>query len=132
VGVRVRNIGTRPVDQSVSVDLFASADEMLDGADAAVATATVRLKLKPGRSKSVRLTFTSPQRLAEQPYHLLAVVDRGGAVVEADETNNVAASAGVVRISPGFMDLAATLPAVPPAALGTEADATAADATAAV
>ena len=60
----------------VKVSLFASADAVADaGTDPQLATQTKKLKLKPGKSKTLKFKFTYPGTLPDGAYSLLAVAD---------------------------------------------------------
>lgn len=109
LAVRVTNAGVETFSGPVTVRLVASADGAVDGADAEVATRTVKLSLKPGRAKSVKFKFTYPAGLPDGSYSLLAQVDPDGSASQTPKTDDVA-PAGQVTIAAPFVDLAAAFP----------------------
>jgi hypothetical protein len=111
--VRVSNTGQAAMKSPVGVELFASSDADVDASDVLLKTGRKRLRLAPGRSAGMRLRFAYPDDI-DGPRFLLARVDAGGVVSEADEANNVAASAAPVTVARPFVDLAATFPSVEP------------------
>ena len=107
--VRVTNQGAAPAAGPVAFAVVASADPFLDPDDATVATVTRPVKLLPGRSKNVKLSFNVANTVPQGSYLLLVRADAAGAVTERVEFNNVAASAVPVTIAPPFSDLAASI-----------------------
>jgi hypothetical protein len=110
VSVLVTNNGTAALNGPVTVSLFASADDALDGADAAVAApVTKRLKIAPGASKTVKLKVTTLPTVADGAYRLVAQTTAdAGVTVGAD------ASDTTVNIAAPFVDLSGSFPTSPP------------------
>jgi glucose/arabinose dehydrogenase len=106
--VRVTNAGTARVSGPVTVTLFLSADAALDAPDAAAVSKTMRLRLAPGASRVLRMRFIHPPA-GDGDYLLLAQVDSADAVEEADESNNVAASAAPFPLQAPFINLSGSL-----------------------
>ena len=92
--VAVSNLGTDLLTGFVTVNVYVSADGVLDGGDVLTGTAQKRVKLRPASPKpanfKVKLTYPA---LPDGSYQLLAKVDPDNALGEATESNNVAASA---------------------------------------
>lgn len=119
--VRIINSSTdTALDRApVTVRLFASADATASADDAAIATVTKNLRLRPGKAAKFNVGFTYPTISTDGAYNIIAVVDPAGTVAEANESNNAAAFAAPVTIAAPFVDLtpafAATVPATLPA-----------------
>lgn len=109
LGVNVTNSGDAPVRANVVVRLFASADGVLDGADAQLVEQTKRLNLKQGKSRRIPIRVRDvPGGIPQGTYRLLAFVDATNVVPEDNDLNNTIASQGSISIGPAFVDLAAT------------------------
>jgi hypothetical protein len=88
----VVNAGNVAVKASVPVAIVASpGDQTLGNGDTTIATPTVKMSIKPGASKNVKLSFTLPATgLTPGTYSLLAVLDAGGTLpTEKNAANNV-------------------------------------------
>jgi hypothetical protein len=99
--VSIANAGPSAIARVAEVNLYLSSDPVLDGADTLAGSATSLLRLRPGRSRAVRLRFNSPTLGGN--YFVLARVTVLGVVdgvVEADASNNVAAAAAPLAVSP--------------------------------
>lgn len=91
--VVVTNLGTEPIDTTVLINLHASTDQALDDADPIVATVpNVRLRLKPGQSRTLRVRFVLGQDLSPGNHFLLADVDAANVAAETIDQNNLAAT----------------------------------------
>jgi hypothetical protein len=99
VTVVLTNQSAQLVSGPVSLSLYVSGDEALGTGDAPVAQATKNLKLKPGRSKKVRMRVASFPAVTDGSYRLLAQV------VAPDGTANLAAAPSAVTIAAPFVDL---------------------------
>ena len=87
----VANQGNRAAPKgTMTLDLYASADRALDGGDQLLASVTVKVKAKPGKTKKYKFKKVVCPVLAAGDYYLLAVVDSGGNIAEHNETNNIA------------------------------------------
>jgi Tol biopolymer transport system component len=113
---RVTNGGPAAVDVTVAVRVVASADGVVDAGDADVATfEDVRVKLKAGKAKTLKLKlglFASPP---DGSYLLLAQIDSQNVLDESNEADNTGATATAVTIAAPFVDLQP----VPAESLGT-------------
>jgi uncharacterized membrane protein len=101
--VAVTNMSSDRVAGPVTIGLFLSADSTLDANDAAVMSSVRRLKLKPGRTKTVRMKVRTFPAVADGAYHLMAQVTGpagGGAV---------ASGAPVLTVAAPFVDLTGSL-----------------------
>ena len=107
--VRVVNAGTAAFSGPVELRLLVSSDATADGGDSPLVDRTVKLSLKPGKSKSIKFKFVYPSGLPSAAYTVLAQLDPGAVAQELPKTDNVAA-AGQVTIAPPFTDLAASFP----------------------
>ena len=107
--VRVSNAGPATVGAAATTALYLSTDPFLDPDDVQVAALPRTLRVAPGRSRMVPISFTYPEGTAAGSYHLLAWADAAKAVPERDETNNVAASAAPVAVGPASRDFTATI-----------------------
>jgi hypothetical protein len=98
----VSNAGNAPAAGPVEVRLYLSADARLDASDTAAGVVPAhRLKIAPGRSQTVMGHLAVPASMTPGLYYVLAVVDSSNAIVEIDETNNVAASAAPISVVAG-------------------------------
>jgi hypothetical protein len=107
VSIQVVNVGDMPaVTRAAGVQLFASADDQLDGEDRLLTTASLgSLNLRAGRSKSVSVSFAYPSDVSDGAYRLIAVVDPQNVLAEAGTENNTAVSARSVVVARPFIDL---------------------------
>jgi hypothetical protein len=127
VYMTLSNIGNdEALNRHINVSFFLSLDGKLDGGDVLIGENDNRLiNLRPGDTDGQFYTATNvPFGTAPGMYHLLSVVDSGGAISEGDESNNVI-DGGLIKVLPIQVDLAAvftksTLPDVAlPGAKGT-------------
>jgi subtilase family serine protease len=112
--LRITNAGQTAVAGAADLGLYLSGDAYLHPDDTLVATLPRKLRLRPGASKTIRLPFTFPQSIAAGNYHLLAWADAAKAVVERNEGNNVAASAGQVALAEAQRDFSVSVTGVAP------------------
>ena len=109
----VTNNGSADASGPMDVTLFASSDGILaDGS--VITTAHVKVKLKAGKSKKIKLKFAFPSTLADGSYTIFAGINSSGSIAETD-TSNDAVTGPVVTIAAPFVDLTSTLTA--PAAI---------------
>jgi len=114
IGVDVNNAGNADVKGPVIVQLFASADGVLDAGDTMLSEQTTKLVVSAGRSRHVPIKLRTPvPNIAEGSYRLLAVVDATNTVPEDNEGNNIVASTGSIAIGPPFVNLTATSVTLP-------------------
>lgn len=107
--VRITNSGNATFSGTVDVRLLVSADATVDSGDTEMVTKSLKLKLKNGKAKSVKLKFDYPSGLADGSYKVLAQVDPSGIAAQAPKTDDVAV-AGAVTIAAPFVDLSTTFP----------------------
>ena len=101
VSVLVTNDGQTPLNGPVTVRLFTSADETLDGADAPIGLpVTKRLKIAPGASKAVKIKVSTLPVVSDGQYRLIAqTLAESGVNVGTD------ASDSTLTIAAPFVDL---------------------------
>jgi hypothetical protein len=94
VKVTVSNVGVAASSGPVKVKLYASKDGVFDPAsDILLDVGETHGKLKAGKSDVMTFKLDLPKSLKSGHYVLLAVVDPGNNVREANESNNVAQGA---------------------------------------
>jgi len=98
VAVEVANAGTAAASGRATVQLYASADGVVGAGDYLLGQRTVRIYLQPGRAATYWLRTRVPANIPAGNYNVLAVVDSGNAIAEADETNNTDAAANQAAI----------------------------------
>lgn len=106
--VRLTNGGASPLNGVTSVGLYLSTDDFLQPDDPLVAMVPRNLRLKPGASKTIKLSFPLTDTIAAGSYRLLAWADSGKTVAETNEANNVAVGPTAVTIGPAARDFSAT------------------------
>jgi len=104
VEVVVTNQGGDPAIGKIDIDLYASlGDIVLDGDDTLLASLTGQaVKLAPGQSKTYKARVTVPAGGPAGDYYLLADVDTGGAIPDADPGNNVGAGDASLELAYRF------------------------------
>jgi Tol biopolymer transport system component len=114
--VVVANAGNQPVPRRsrMTVSLWLSQDGLFDSSDTLLVRQTKAFKANPGQGKRFTMKFVYPSVSASQQYQVLAVADETGTIVESREQNNVGSQP--VIVAPPFVDIAATVGAVPAAA----------------
>lgn len=101
VSVLVSNTGGSVLDGPVTLRLFASADETLDGADAPIGLPlTKRLKIAPGSSKAVKMKVDTLPAVPNGNYRLIAQT-----LAPAGVSTGTDASDSTVTIAAPFVDL---------------------------
>jgi len=104
--VTITNGGTEIASGAIKIELLASTNSVLDGSAVAIGSFGVKkLKLKPGASMTVPVSFTWPTSLATGSYFTLVSADSTNVIGETNETNNVAASASAVSVTAASIDL---------------------------
>jgi len=92
------NEGTTSIIDTVRLNVYASADRVLEkGTDALLGTVTVKLKLRPRRSKSIRLSGLPVPVLPAGAYHIIVESNATNAAAGMNENNNNAGSAGTIN-----------------------------------
>jgi len=105
--LQINNAGTAPATGPITVSLFASSTQMLEGATKII-DVPVNLKLKSGASTKLKLNFTYPTSLVNGSYSILASIDSGNAIAETSKLDNLAVSSPVT-IAAAFVKLSGTL-----------------------
>src|SRR5262249_47763181 len=93
----VQNAGTAPAGAS-STRYYLSLDTLKDGADLLLLGSRAVPALADGATSTDSVTVTIPPAATAGLYFLLACADDQGAVAENNETNNCAASSGVMDL----------------------------------
>lgn len=106
--VRITNSGVDRFRSDANVTLFLSTDATVDLLDAGLVIKNVRLNLKEGQSKDIRLKFDYAEN-AGGTYFLLTRIDPGDPALEASAANNTAAAVSTVNVLPRTIDLAGTI-----------------------
>ena len=88
----VRNAGNVAAKGSLPLRLLASADNVLDAGDAVLAPLTMKLNVRAGATKVLRLRFPMPA-LTPGSYFFIADLD-AGSLPERNDSDNVAVSPG--------------------------------------
>jgi len=109
IPVAVTNSGNTDIDAVMMLDLHASADQDLGPGDTKLGAISVRVKLAPGETADYAFSKIDLPLLPAGDYFLLVHVDAWDVVAEADEANNVGASAGTVEWQQPAPDLGATV-----------------------
>src|SRR4029079_11343131 len=89
------NRGTTPAG-SVSFRILLSADQLLDASDFPLFTGT--RTVSGGETITETVPVTIPANAPNGQFYYLLQIDPGNTLVEANETNNVSASAGKVDV----------------------------------
>jgi hypothetical protein len=98
IPVTVTNGGNVNANASLTVAL-AARPAAGGGADVPIPTNAVKINLKPGASKTLKLKITTPDALpAGAIFNFVATVDSANAVAEKDETNNDALSGSAFTV----------------------------------
>jgi subtilase family serine protease len=97
IGNTVVNKG--PLTVSVTVGFYLSSDDVLDGGDALLGTRAVTA-LAPGASSAASKVLTIPANTTPGVYRAIVRADEGGALAEADESNNLRATGPITVASP--------------------------------
>ena len=84
------NIGNRDAS-STYVGFYLSDDDTYDEGDTQLKQSSTG-KIKVGRSKSIKLSYSFPVGQTATNKYIIAVIDGGNSVAEIDETNNIKAS----------------------------------------
>jgi TolB protein len=114
--VVVANSGNQAVPKRsrMTLSLWLSQDALFDSSDTLLVRQTKPFQAKPGQAKRFNMKYVYPTVSASQQYQLLAVADETGTILESREQNNVGSQP--VLVAPPFVDIAATVGAVPAAA----------------
>jgi len=83
----INNVGNRDAS-STYVNFYLSDDEAYDEGDTPLKQSSTG-KIKVGRSKSIKLSYTFPVGQSATDRYILVVIDGANSVAEIDETNNI-------------------------------------------
>ncbi|HEU4369130.1 MAG TPA: S8 family serine peptidase, partial [Methylomirabilota bacterium] len=108
VATSVKNQGGAAAAGPFNVTVYLSTDATFDGGDVAIGTRVVNT-LAPGATSLGTVMVTILPSQAQGAYFLLVRADAGGVVPEADETNNVKASAKAFIVGTDLLPTAAPL-----------------------
>jgi len=93
VPVILTNAGNSTASGLVTMDLFASTDNVIGGADdVLLTTVTKRIKLRNGKPRPIRVNFLVPTNLPAGSYFIATAVDTTNTIVESHDDNNTAVS----------------------------------------
>ena len=93
VPVILTNAGNSTASGLVTMDLFASTDNVIGGVDdVLLTTVTKRIKLRNGKPRPIRVNFLVPTNLAAGSYFIATAVDTTNTIVESHDDNNTAVS----------------------------------------
>ena len=92
VPITIVNNGNVPASGIITIDLFASGDNLIDAGDLPLASVTKKIRLRNGQSRPIRVSFVVPANLTAGEYFVTTNVDSAGVIQESDETNNTAVS----------------------------------------
>ena len=115
VSVRVTNSGDAITTGTTSIRVLFSNDDIVDGADLIVGTINAKINLKPGASRVFSGRFNFPTTSTSGSFRLLAEIDAGSTISEANEINNLAVGSQSVTIAPPFVDLRGSIGKLPSA-----------------
>jgi hypothetical protein len=93
VPVLLTNAGNIPAAGTITIDLFASGDNVIGGADdVPLATVTKRIRQRSGRPRPIRVSFLLPSNVAPGSYFIGTSVDTTNTIQESHDDNNTAVS----------------------------------------
>ena len=98
VSVEVTNGGAGAASGWATLQLYGSADGVIDGGDYLFGERTYRVYLGAGQARAYWVRSQAPADIPAGNYNVLALVDSGNTIAEADETNNTDAAANQAAI----------------------------------
>ncbi len=98
IPVAVTNGGAGTASGLATIQLYGSVDGVIDGGDYLFGQRTCRISLTAGQARTYWLVSQVPADIPAGNYNVLAVVDSGDTIAEADETNNTDAAANQAAI----------------------------------
>lgn len=113
LSIRFNNQGNERLTGTVPVTLRLSRDRAFSDDDLPVANLAARLTLLPNAARNLTLSFTYPVGELSGQFFLVARVNQGKVVSEANVINNLAAAPSAVSLRPAFVELTGELVAVP-------------------
>jgi subtilase family serine protease len=98
IPVQVTNGGAGTVSGLATIQLYGSADGVIDPGDYLFGQRNYRILLQAGQTGTYWIGSQVPADIPVGNYNVLAVVDSGDTIAEADETNNTDAAANQAAI----------------------------------
>ena len=98
IPVQVTNGGAGTASGLATIQLYGSVDGVIDGGDYLFGQRTCYISLVAGQARTYWLVSQVPADIPAGNYNVLAVVDSGDTIAEADETNNTDAAANQAAI----------------------------------
>ncbi len=96
--VLVTNTGKAPAMGTMTLDLYASANQTLEeGTDTKLGSVTVAVKLAPGAARAFSFSAIAAPDLPAGPYYLIADVDSGHNITKAGSDKDLAVSTQTVE-----------------------------------
>jgi hypothetical protein len=112
--VTVTNTGDETIRGRTPVELFLSLDHQFDGGDTLITNSSAKLRLAPGKSKTLKLKFRAFPSVPTGAYHLIARINSDGAIPDAVPDNNISVDEeDHVELQPPMRDLTAAFNTVP-------------------
>jgi subtilisin family serine protease len=103
--VDVTNNGTTTINSDVTVHIYASTTNSLDGSEILLGQVTKRLSLKEAQTKTNRIVIELDSEVPSDDYYIIAVVDPEDTIEEGNENNNTAVTSRTTEIAWKFGDL---------------------------
>lgn len=103
--VDVTNNGSITMSDEVTVYVYASTTNSLDGDEILLGQVSKTLTLKPDQSKTNRVVIELDSSVPADDYYLIAVVDPNDTIDEANENNNTAVTSVTTEVAWKFGDL---------------------------
>ncbi len=98
IPVQVTNGGAGRASGLATIQLYGSADGVIDPGDYLFGQRTCYIYLAAGQARTYWISSQVPADIPAGDYNVLAVVDSGDTIAEADETNNTDAAANQAAI----------------------------------
>jgi subtilase family serine protease len=96
VSLRLRADGNTSATGRITIQLFASADGVLDAGDILIGQLTDRsIDLAPGKGKTLKIKAKAPESLPAGNYTLIAFIDATAVFAETNEANNAVVGSSV-------------------------------------
>jgi len=92
VPVQLTNFETADVSGAVTFDLYASADQVLDGADVLLTSMVKNIFVRAGGLKKISFSKIVVPVLPVGNYYLIVDIDSANVITEVNEANNAAVS----------------------------------------
>jgi hypothetical protein len=90
VVITIQNLGNAVALGNLTVSLYASTDDTLDSSDPLIGSRAIRIRLKPGRGKTLRLHFVAPLDRTGGTYNLLAAITSATNPSDSNAANDMA------------------------------------------